>query len=265
MLNASMSSSKNRVSRQGQSIISIEGWVGLSFINGLVDSFRSLTGSEVLEQILLDSSGNTRARLAALLDGDIAEPNGNRFPQTASVIGQQGRLTPGDAIECGTQDSSLASITQSEHHRPKRQRMNDGDNDAGELQYWDVANDAWIPPLPSVSFLEAVVEAHFQTVHHWIPILHETRFRAKFKDPVERQKLSILLHALLSASIKYVDFEEFGMSVHDVARQIRVSQGTVMSHAMESLSIENTQALVIIAFDYVRIMTTPLLNYVLKI
>ncbi|UKZ61429.1 uncharacterized protein TrAtP1_002694 [Trichoderma atroviride] len=71
-----------------------------------------------------------------------------------------------------------------------------------------------------------------------------------FKDPIERQKFPILLHALLSASIKYVDFEVFGMSVQDVTRQIRISRSAVMSHAMESLSIQNTQALVIIAFDY---------------
>ncbi|KAK6444919.1 hypothetical protein FP744_10001167 [Trichoderma asperellum] len=207
---------------------------------------------EVLEQILLDSSGNTRARLAALLDGDIGVFNGNKFLQTSSVIRQEGHLTQGDAIEYGIRDSSLASTSQAEHHRSKRQRIDDDDddNDTGDLQYWDADNDPWIPPLPPISFLEAVVEAHFQTVHHWIPILHETRFRAKFQDPVERQKLSILLHALLSASIKYVDFEHFGMNVQDVTRQIRVSRKTVMSHVMEALSVENTQALVIIAFDY---------------
>lgn len=217
-----------------------------------------------MEQILLDSSGNTRARLAALLDGDIAALNDTVNSQTASVIGQRGYLTQGDAIERGTRNSSLASTSQADHHRPKRQRIDDGHNHIGQLQYWDADNDSWVTPLPSIPFLEAAVEAHFQTVHHWIPILHETRFRAKFKDPVERQKLSILLHALLSASIKYVDFEDFGMSVHDVTRQIHASRRTVMSHAMESLSIENTQALVIIAFDYVRIMTAPSLNYTLK-
>lgn len=218
-----------------------------------------------MEQILLDSSGNTRARLAALLDGDIANLNGHMFSQTTPVIEQQGQITQEDAIEYETRDSSLASTSQAEHHRPKRQRIDDGDNYNGEAQYWDADDESWIPPLPPVSFLEAVVEAHFQTVHHWIPILHETRFRAMFKDPIERQKLPILLHALLSASIKYVDFEVFGMSVQDVARQIRVSRKAVMSHAMESLSVQNTQALVIIAFDYVRIMAAPLLNHTLKI
>ncbi|KAL7920251.1 sugar transporter domain-containing protein [Trichoderma austrokoningii] len=189
-------------------------------------------------------------RLAALLYGDIVSLNGNTFHQTAPVIEQQGRFTQEDATGYRTRDSSLTSISQAEHHRPKRQRINDGDYDTLEAEYWDADNVSWIPPLPPVSFLEAVVEAHFQTVHHWVPILHETRFRAKFKDPMERQKLPVLLHALLSASIKYVDFENFGMSIQDVAKQIRVSRRAVMSHAMESLSIQNTQALVIIAFDY---------------
>lgn len=223
-----------------------------------------LTGSEVLEQLLLDSSGNAKARLAALLDGDITNRNGHIFPQAVPVIEQQGQITQDDAVEYGTRDSSLASTFRAEHHRPKRQRIDDGDSDPREAQYWDVDDEFWIPPLPPVSFLEAAVEAHFQTVHHWIPILHETRFRAKFKDPIERQKLPILLHALLSASIKYVDFEAFGMRAQDVARQIRVSRRAVMSHAMESLSVQNTQALVIIAFDYVRIMIVPFLYRMLK-
>jgi hypothetical protein len=41
------------------------------------------------------------------------------------------------------------------------------------------------------------------------------------------------------------------MNIRDVTRQIRISRKIVMEHAMESLSVENTQALVIIAFDYV--------------
>jgi hypothetical protein len=196
--------------------------------------------------------------LVALLDGDISNLDGNTSPQSAPVIEQEEQPQE-DAVERGTRGSSLASTSQLERRRPKRQRIDEGDN-TGEAWRWDADDDSWIPPLPPVSFLEAVVEAHFQTVHHWIPILHETRFRAKFKDPAERQKLPILLHALLSASIKYIDFEYFGLNVRDVAKQIRVSRRAVMSHAMESLSVQNTQALVIIAFDYVRITTTPSLK-----
>ncbi|KAM0257241.1 hypothetical protein ACHAQJ_004479 [Trichoderma viride] len=221
---------------------------------GAVDSLSRRL--EVLEQILLDSSGNTKARLATFLDGDSEALDGNGPEQTAhtSLIEQQGTFTQGDPFEYAVRDSPVASISQIEHHRRKRQRIDDDDDDDdddnGERRYWDADDDSWVSPLPSLPFLEAVVEAHFQTVHHWIPILHETRFRAKFKDPAERQKLTILLHALLSAAIKYVDFGEFGMCLQDVTRQIRISRKTVMTHAMESLSIENTQALIIIAFDY---------------
>lgn len=156
---------------------------------------------------------------------------------------QQG---PYDASRHAGQDSLAETAHQSDHHRSKRQRIGDEQD-----RYCDTNDDSWITPLPQYPLLEAVVEAHFQTVHHWIPILHETRFRAKFKDPAQRQKLTVLLHALLSAGIKYVDCTAFGMSIQDVTRQIRISRSTVMENAMESLSIENTQALVIIAFDYV--------------
>lgn len=160
-----------------------------------------------------------------------------------SMERQQG---PYDAPRHAGQDSLIETAPQSDHHRRKRQRIGDEQD-----RYCDTNDDSWITPLPQYPLLEAVVEAHFQTVHHWIPILHETRFRAKFKDPAQRQKLTVLLHALLSAGIKYVDCTAFGMSIQDVTRQIRISRSTVMENAMESLSIENTQALVIIAFDYV--------------
>lgn len=207
-----------------------------------------LTEPEALEQILLDSSGNTKARLASLLDGDIEQLTRNGFSHPISPLTgrQQEIFAHGDAPRHTVQDSPAYSASQVEGPHRKRQRIDDG-----EQQNWDADNDSWIAPLPSLPFLEEIVEAHFQTVHHWIPILHETRFREKFKDPAQRQKLTVLLHALMSAAIKYVDFRDFGMSIQDVSRQIRVSRQTVMAHAMESLSVENTQALIIIAFDYV--------------
>ncbi|KAJ4855633.1 fungal specific transcription factor domain-containing protein [Trichoderma breve] len=209
---------------------------------GAVDSLSRRL--ETLEQILLDTSGNTKARLVALLNGDLERPMRNELSPTTSpsMERQQG---PYGASRYADQDSLAETAPQSDHHRRKRQRIGDEQD-----RYCDTNDDAWITPLPQYPLLEAVVEAHFQTVHHWIPILHETRFRAKFKDPAQRQRLTVLLHALLSAGIKYVDCTAFGMSIQDVTRQIRISRSTVMENAMESLSIENTQALVIIAFDY---------------
>ncbi|PKK51385.1 hypothetical protein CI102_3871 [Trichoderma harzianum] len=209
---------------------------------GAVDSLSRRL--ETLEQILLDTSGNTKARLVALLNGDLERPMRSELSSTTSpsMERQQG---PYDAPRHAGQDSLVETAPQSDHHRRKRQRIGDEQD-----RYCDTIDDSWITPLPQYPLLEAVVEAHFQTVHHWIPILHETRFRAKFKDPAQRQKLTVLLHALLSAGIKYVDCTAFGMSIQDVTRQIRISRSTVMENAMESLSIENTQALVIIAFDY---------------
>ncbi|KAL7931468.1 hypothetical protein V8C35DRAFT_309595 [Trichoderma chlorosporum] len=209
---------------------------------GAVDSLSRRL--EILEQILLDTSGNTKARLAALLNGDLERHRGGEVSPmgSESSLRQQGAFYTSQRTG---QDSPADDVPQAESHRRKRQRIDDARD-----QHLDTNDDAWIAPLPRFSLLEAVVEAHFQTVHHWIPILHETRFRAKFKDPAQRQQLIVLLHALLSAGIKYVDFTNFGMSIQDVTRQIRISRRCVMEHAMESLSIENTQAMVIIAFDH---------------
>ena len=135
---------------------------------------------------------------------------------------------------------------------PRKRRRVEELNEAYSLDH--SSRSATLPPLP---FLEAVVEAHFVTVHHWIPILHETRFRAKLKDANELDRIAVLLHALLSTAIKYVNASDFGMTLEDAKRQIRVSRRIVMMSAMEALSIENTQALIFLAFDYVSSLSTP--------
>jgi hypothetical protein len=178
------------------------------------------------------------------LDLDVTRLNGRLLP----VLGPSAH-TPrpnGQERSPAVLDTPLAEgAPEMDGPRRKRRRVSEAD------QLWEEDDGPWIPQLPPLQLLEAVVEAHFRTVHHWVPILHETRFRAKLKNAEERDRLVVPLHALVSTAIKYVDFEEFGMTLTDVERQIRVSRRVVMLNAMESLSIENTQALIFVAFDYV--------------
>ncbi len=198
---------------------------------------------EILERILLDSGGNRKRHLAFLDADDDQLANQQLISILSSSRGDHHNGDDQDhAIE---DDSAVEADSQREGGPRKRRRIE-------EIEFSDDEDDGpWVPALPSLPLLDAVVEAHFHTVHHWIPVLHETRFRAKLKDPQERKKLAVLFHALISAAIKYVNLEEFGLSVEDVERQIRISRKAVMINAMESLSVENTTALIFLAFDYV--------------
>lgn len=154
------------------------------------------------------------------------------------------------------------------HHRRRNRRGGDDDNGHADDNDDDASDDdsnassssldhTWIPPLPALPLLKAIVEAHFQTVHHWVPILHPTRFRAALNDPRERRRRAVLIHAIIAMSIKYVDFGTFGLTSRQVTRQIRLSRRAVQLNALDGLSFVNTQALIFLAFDYVRLFFSP--------
>jgi hypothetical protein len=63
--------------------------------------------------------------------------------------------------------------------------------------------------------------------------------------------LAVLLHSLVAVAIKYIELDKAGLDREGAERQIRESRKIVMLQAMQSLSIENMQAMVFLAFDCV--------------
>jgi hypothetical protein len=196
----------------------------------------------VLEELFLDHAGNRKPQLA-FLDIDAEDFSNHPLALSASPF----NTTHQNEAEDSPVMHELSPLeVSSQRDGPRKRRRVD------EVDEWlGSADGPWIPPLPAQPLLEAIIEAHFHSLHHWMPILHETRFRAKLKDGQERARLAVLLHALVSTSIKYVSLKDFGMTLEDTERQISVSRRAVMLNAMGSLSLENTQALVFLAFDYV--------------
>lgn len=105
--------------------------------------------------------------------------------------------------------------------------------------------------LPSTTIVEAVVTKYFATCHHWIPMLHERRFRARLKDSNDAPNLTILLHAMVSSTLRHVDHETVSLAPEEVSRYVQRSTTMVASTAMESLSIENCQALIMLCYERV--------------
>jgi hypothetical protein len=99
--------------------------------------------------------------------------------------------------------------------------------------------------------LGQLVEFYFQNIHHWIPILHVRRFRHQIQSPEGRESAIYILYALIAVCIRFVADPR----IPDEDRKARVAEGCrqkVVLCSMESFSVENLQALVIIAFDTVR-------------
>lgn len=115
--------------------------------------------------------------------------------------------------------------------------------------------------LPPPDLLENIVTAYFINIQPWIPILHETRFRARVHDPEQRTRLIIVIHAIIVAAIRFARPEAHGLSATDVESQTRSSRSVVVLNAMDSLSVENLQALTIIAFDDVSLFVAEVLDF----
>ncbi|KAJ5652709.1 fungal-specific transcription factor domain-containing protein [Penicillium longicatenatum] len=103
--------------------------------------------------------------------------------------------------------------------------------------------------LPAPDLLENTVNAYFNKIQPWIPILHETRFRSRMLDPDQRPLLVVIIHAMVVAAIRFARPEAHGLSAADVEAKAKRSRSIVVLNAMDSLSVENLQALTIIAFD----------------
>ena len=57
---------------------------------------------------------------------------------------------------------------------------------------------------------------------------------------------------MIVSTIKHLSADELGLTVETLHDMVDKSRRMVMQHAMEDVSVENVQALVIMAFDNVR-------------
>ncbi|KAJ2904061.1 Quinic acid utilization activator [Zalerion maritima] len=123
--------------------------------------------------------------------------------------------------------------------------------------------------LPSRALLDEILVAYFSYVQPWIPILHETSFRrrlqqVRYEDGGTTRGFTLLLHAIVVGALRLVGGQGTsmghdawgnvmsgvgtGMRDEDVAAQVEKSRNYVLLRAMSNLSVENLQALIIVAF-----------------
>lgn len=102
--------------------------------------------------------------------------------------------------------------------------------------------------LPSEGILASLVEKYFEIIHPWIPMIHEKTFRTRFRLPGQRRAISNILHAIVVATARFSSIDTH-LSTIDILPLVKACRQRVMVTAMESISVENLQALIIIAFD----------------
>jgi len=102
---------------------------------------------------------------------------------------------------------------------------------------------------PPTDLLDAIIDKYFSQVHPWLPILHETRFRQALSEQVYSTNIEVILHAMIVSAVRFVEYSDIIPSHSYISQLTKISRDWVMLNALNSLSVENLQALSIIAFD----------------
>ncbi|KAF5988010.1 C6 transcription factor [Fusarium bulbicola] len=162
------------------------------------------------------------------------------LPPAHSSISQAQHATPGPV--------ALSSPNDVQHQPRKRRRVDSCGNPNIELASQLNELGSTSSQLPPPELLEEVINAYFILVQPWIPILHETRFRSRFYSHEQLPCLTVLLHAIVVAAIRFVDTENGRRSEKEIETWTSRSRSIVLLSAMDGMSVENLQALSIIAF-----------------
>lgn len=101
----------------------------------------------------------------------------------------------------------------------------------------------------SAEIMTELVSFYFVNIHPWIPILHVTRFWERMQSPDERPRISCILHAIIAVCVRFSQSKELDTGTKaSVAEQ---SRKRVILASTDCYSVENLQALIIIAFETV--------------
>lgn len=103
--------------------------------------------------------------------------------------------------------------------------------------------------LPSEQLMKAIVDTYFARIHPWIPMLHQSHFLSRLHDPQQRLGLTVILHAMVTAALRFVDEGTRSTMRGRTDDIVKRSRNTVILMAFDGLSVENLQALTIITFD----------------
>lgn len=103
--------------------------------------------------------------------------------------------------------------------------------------------------LPPDEELRSLVDVFFSRFHVWIPMIHEKTFRNKM-DSTDRQAIRNVLYAITSVTVRFSNqraFEDKPMC----ETYSRLCAEHVLLKSMEQYTVENVQALIIIAFNLI--------------
>ncbi|CAM1501373.1 Fc.00g105350.m01.CDS01 [Cosmosporella sp. VM-42] len=99
--------------------------------------------------------------------------------------------------------------------------------------------------------LEALLDAYFINIHPWIPMIHMATFRRKILEVDGTGGQPLILHAILVGVLRFLDPTGERIPSDRIECEIERSRSKVILMSMNDLSVENLQALIILAFIHI--------------
>ncbi|KAJ3549969.1 hypothetical protein NM208_g218 [Fusarium decemcellulare] len=110
-----------------------------------------------------------------------------------------------------------------------------------------------LPP----GIMEDVVHQYFDRIFYWIPVIHHPRFKEEVKQERGMARLGVILDAMLVATLRFIDLRKYHLSAKKARYIIEEKRNSVILSTMSVPSIENLQALVILAFTTIGAGDSP--------
>ncbi|KIL89514.1 hypothetical protein FAVG1_07094 [Fusarium avenaceum] len=213
-------------------------------LNRRVEALESTVYNNVQPQD--PGSSSESSQIISAFSGLIQELRG-LVSSTARTLPQQAAQSTPSQAQHTPVAVSLSSPNDIQQPR-KRRRVDSCGNPNIELasQLGELGSTS--SQLPPPELLEEAINAYFIVVQPWIPILHETRFRSRFYNHEQLPCLTVLLHAIVVAAIRFVEPSSQNLSEKDIETWTSRSRSIVLLSAMDGMSVENLQGLSIIAF-----------------
>lgn len=102
--------------------------------------------------------------------------------------------------------------------------------------------------LPPDDLIYDLVEIHFEVNQPWIPVLHRVTFKQQMRLPSARRRLSVILNAIVVATSRFS--KDPRLSDRAIREKLcSACRQYVLLQNLESYSVENVQAAIIVAFD----------------
>jgi hypothetical protein len=211
-----------------------------------------------LERILLDDAGNIRPQYSeeAAPDGNLSV--GDRDPTGGFAASSQDQ---DNRANDNVQDQWQNGLPESRHDAPEQNTRASNPLkrklDKAHSENWLLALDDFdlSQHLPDQPLLVKVAEFFCISFHHWIPYVHKQRLQRRVCEGSRDAGFDLFLHALVAAVLRHMNPNTVSLDQDQIQSQIATSRSVVETKAIQHVSVESLQALIIIVFDHVSLIS----------